>query len=66
VKRGGGDAARDLFTEQIREPQPELAGRAHRERDGENLPRLRHARGEQPGDPVNQRSGLAGTGAGDE
>ena len=43
VKRGGGDAARDLFAEQVGEPQSQLAGRAHRERDREDLPRLRRA-----------------------
>ena len=66
VERGGGDATRDLFAEQIREPQSQLAGRPHRERHREDLPRLRGADGEQPGDPVDQRLGLAGARAGDE
>ena len=66
VKRGRGDAARDLFAEEIREPQSQLAGRAHREGDREDLPRLRGAGGEQPGDPVNQCLGLAGAGTGDQ
>ena len=66
VKRRGGDAARDLLAEQVGEPQPQLARRAHREGDGQDFPRLRGAGLQQPGDPVDQRLGLAGARAGDQ
>ena len=66
VKRRGGHAARGLLAEQVGEPQPQLAGGAHAERDGEDLPRLRAAAGEQVRDAVRQRAGLAGAGPGDE
>ena len=66
VEGGGGDAARLLFAEQVGEPQPELAGGADAEGDGEDLPRLREPGGEQPGDAVGERLGLAGARAGQQ
>ena len=66
VKRRGGDAARALFAEQVGEPQPQLAGGAHAERDGEDLARRRLPGREQVGDAVRERARLAGAGPGDQ
>ena len=55
-----------LFAEQVGEPQPQLAGGAHAERDGEDLARRRRAGGQQVRDAVRERAGLAGAGAGDD
>ena len=46
------------------EPQPQLAGGADAERDGEDLARRAPAGGEQVRDAVGERAGLAGAGAG--
>ena len=64
VKRRGGDAARGLLAEQVGEPEPQLAGGAHAEGDGEDLPRRGAAAGQQVGDAVGQRARLAGAGPG--
>jgi hypothetical protein len=64
VEGGGGDAAGLVFTEQVRQPQPELAGGADAEGDREDLPWLREPGGEQPRDAVGERLGLAGAGSG--
>ena len=66
VKRRGRHAARPFFAEQVSEPQPQLAGRAHAERDREDLPRLRSPAREQMGDPVRDGAGLAGPRAGEQ
>jgi hypothetical protein len=49
-----------MVSQQVSEPQPELACRADTERDREDLPRPREAAGEQVRSSVRQRVGLAG------
>jgi hypothetical protein len=66
VNRRGGHAARGLLAEQLGEPQPQLAGDAHAERDGEDLPRRGAAARQQVGDAVRERARLAGPGPGEQ
>jgi len=60
VKRRGGHPACDGLSQQIGEPQPQLAGGTNAERDREDLPRLRATAREQIGGAVRERPGLAG------
>ena len=66
VEGRGEHAARGAFAEQVGEPQPQLAGGAHAEGDGEDLARRRLPGGEQVRDAVGERAGLAGAGPGDD
>ena len=66
VERGRRDGGRDLLAEQVRQPQPQLTGGADAERHREDLPRLRQPARQKPGDPVDQRAGLARAGARDD
>ena len=66
VEGGGEHAAGGLFAEQVGEPQPQLAGGAHAERDGEDLAGIGGAGGEQVGDAMGQGPRLAGAGSGDD
>ena len=60
MERRRHNCTRDGLSQQVGEPQPQLAGGTNAERDREDLPRLRAAAREQIRRTVGQRPGLAG------